>query len=91
MTGFGGMLALEMRSAEDAAMFVDHLKLALNAVSLGGVETLVTIPALTTHAKVDSEELRIARVTPATVRISAGMEDIDDLLADFKAALVQVR
>lgn len=91
MTGFGGMLALQMQSAEAAETFVDHLTLALNAVSLGGVETLVTIPALSTHATVDAEELRIARVTPATVRISAGLEDIDDLLGDFKASLVAVR
>lgn len=90
MTGFSGMLALEMRSAEAAAAFVDHLKLALNAVSLGGVETLVTIPALTTHASVDADELRIARVSPATVRISAGLEDLDDLIGDFKAALTKI-
>ncbi len=90
MRGFGGMVALEMESAEAAITFVDSLRLGFNAVSLGGVETLVTIPALSTHSKVAPEDLAIARVTPATVRISVGVEHIDDLIADFKQALMRV-
>jgi cystathionine beta-lyase/cystathionine gamma-synthase len=90
MHGFGGMLALEFRSDNAAATFADNLKLALNAVSLGGVETLVTVPALSTHAHVPEEENRIARVTPRTVRMSAGLEDIDDLLDDIRQALSHI-
>lgn len=90
MCGFGGMLALEMESAEAASTFVEALHLGFNAVSLGGVETLVTIPAKSTHSKVAPEELAIARVTPATVRISVGVENIEDLIADFSQALMKV-
>jgi cystathionine gamma-synthase len=90
MHGFGGMVALEMESAEAAITFVDSLKLGFNAVSLGGVETLVTIPALSTHSKVEPEALAIARVTPATVRISVGLEHVDDLIGDFKQALMKI-
>jgi len=90
MHGFGGMVALEMESPEAAITFVDSLRLGFNAVSLGGVETLVTIPALSTHSKVAPEDLAIARVTPATVRISVGLEHVDDLIGDFKQALMKV-
>jgi cystathionine beta-lyase/cystathionine gamma-synthase len=91
MRGFGGTMAIDLADAEAAMTFTDSLHLAFNAVSLGGVESLVTIPALSTHLHVDEEEKRIARVTPSTVRISIGIEDISDLLADFEQALAKIK
>lgn len=90
MHGFGGMLAIELADQETAMAFCDSLKLALNAVSLGGVETLVTLPAMSTHSRVDEDEKRVARVTGATVRLSIGLEDVDDLIADFEQALAAI-
>lgn len=90
MRGFGGMLALEFADAESAKTFVDSLQIAFNAVSLGGVETLVTIPGMSTHLHVSDEEKQIARVTPATVRFSIGLEDVSDLIADFEQALAKI-
>lgn len=87
MHGFGGMLAIELPSRAAGIAFCDALEIALNAVSLGGVETLVTMPGMSTHSLVDAEELRIARLQGGTIRISAGIEDIEDLIADFEQAL----
>ncbi len=87
MDGFGGMLCIEMKSLETAKKFCDSLKVALNATSLGGVETLVSIPVLTSHIKMSDEELHAAKVTEGMVRISVGLEDVDDLIGDFKDAL----
>jgi len=90
MRGFGGMLAIELADLEAASRFCDALEIALNATSLGGVETLVSIPALTSHTGLSEAELRRAGVAPGTVRISAGLEDVNDLIADFRQALAQV-
>ncbi len=90
MTGFGGMLCIELADLESAKKFCDSLEIALNATSLGGVETLVSIPVLTSHIKMSSEELKAAKVTEGMVRISVGIEDIDDLILDFKNALAQI-
>jgi cystathionine beta-lyase/cystathionine gamma-synthase len=90
MRGFGGMLAIELADADSAKTFVDSLEIAFNAVSLGGVETLVTIPAMSTHLHVSEEEKNVARVTPATVRLSIGLEDVSDLIADFEQALAKI-
>ncbi len=87
MSGFGGMLAIELEDLNAAKKFCDSLKVALNATSLGSVETLVSIPVLSSHIRMNDEELAAARVTPGMVRISAGLEDMDDLIADFKQAL----
>ncbi len=90
MHGFGGMLAIELESLDAAKIFCDSLELALNAVSLGDVETLMTIPVISTHADVDEEELRISRVTPGLIRVSVGLEDIVDLIADCQQALDKI-
>lgn len=90
MRGFGGMLAIELADLDAASRFCDALEVALNATSLGSVETLVSIPVLTSHLHMSDDELRRAGVTPGTVRISAGLEDLDDLLADFQQALAKV-
>jgi cystathionine beta-lyase/cystathionine gamma-synthase len=90
MSGFGGMLAIELEDLRAAKIFCDSLELALNAVSLGGVDTLVSIPVLATHIKMNDEELAAAHVTPGTIRISIGLEDVEDLMADFEQALARV-
>lgn len=90
MRGGGGLLALSFGTLAQAVAFVDHLELVVNAVSLGSVESLATIPALSTHAKVSDEERALARVTEGTVRLSVGAEATEDLLADFEQALAHV-
>lgn len=87
MNGFGGMLCIELKNLHSAKKFCDQLKVALNATSLGGVETLISIPVLTSHIKMSEEELRAAKVTEGMVRISVGLEDVEDLIADFRNAL----
>jgi len=90
MMGFGGMLCIELANLTAAKTFCDSLELGLNATSLGGVETLVSIPVLTSHIKMSPEELRSAHVSEGMVRISVGLEDTDDLISDFRSALLQV-
>ena len=88
MRGFGGMLTLELDADLEATKeFVDSLEIFLNAVSLGGVESLASIPALTTHYGVDEQTLSDAGISESTVRLSVGLEDPDDLLADLIASL----
>jgi cystathionine beta-lyase/cystathionine gamma-synthase len=89
--GFGGMLTMELRGGVKAAVRVcDRLQVAVNAMSLGGVETLVSIPVYSSHIKMSSRELAGHGVTPGMVRISVGIEDIEDLKRDFDRALSSV-
>ncbi len=91
MRGFGGMLTFEINGKlEDAKKFCDSLKIALNATSLGSVETLVSIPVLTSHIKMSQEELKKAGISESMVRVSVGIENIEDLLWDFEQALNSV-
>jgi cystathionine beta-lyase/cystathionine gamma-synthase len=84
----GSMLSLLLKGGKSAAFeFLRNLKIGRNAVSLGGVETLVCHPMTTTHSELDAEELRAARITPELVRISIGTEHWRDLLEDFTSAL----
>ena len=84
----GGMFSMELRGGREAAFsFLRNLKVAHNAVSLGGVETLACHPKTTTHSGMSAEELKLAGISDALVRISVGIEDWRDLLADFEAAL----
>ncbi len=90
MTGFGGMLCIELADLQCAKKFCDNLEIGLNATSLGGVETLVSIPVLTSHIKMSPNELRSAHVSEGMVRISVGLEDTQDLILDFKNSLSKV-
>ncbi|MBZ0295864.1 MAG: aminotransferase class I/II-fold pyridoxal phosphate-dependent enzyme [Anaerolineae bacterium] len=90
MSGYGGMLAIELESLSEAKTFCDKLQVALNATSLGSVETLVSLPVLTSHRSLSEEERERAGVTPGTIRISTGLEEVDDLIADFKQALAAI-
>ncbi len=88
MTGFGGILAIDVDGdLETTKNFVDSLELFLNAVSLGGVESLASIPALTTHYGIPENELEEMNISKSTVRLSVGIEDPEDLLQDIKYAL----
>ncbi len=84
----GGMLSIDLRGGKPAAFeFLRNLRIGRNAVSLGGVETLVCHPKTTTHSGFTEEEFKQAGVTDGLVRISIGIEDWRDLLADFEQAL----
>jgi methionine-gamma-lyase len=84
----GAMFSLELHGGKPAAFdFLRRLRLAYNAVSLGGVETLVCHPKTTTHSGFTEEQSAAAGVTDGLVRVSVGIEDWRDLLADFEQAL----
>ncbi len=87
----GGMFSLELRGGKPAAFeFLRNLKIARNAVSLGGVETLVCHPKTTTHSGFTEEQFAEAGVTDGQVRVSIGIEDWRDLAEDFEQALEAV-
>lgn len=84
----GGMFTIELKGGKRAAFdFLRALKIGRNAVSLGGVETLACHPLTTTHSGFSAEESAFAGITQGMVRISIGIEDWRDLLADFEQAL----
>jgi cystathionine beta-lyase/cystathionine gamma-synthase len=87
MRGFSGMLSFEMETFEQARAVVEHVRLMALAESLGGVETLICHPATMTHASVPAERRAEIGITDTMVRISVGIEDIDDLKADLQQAL----
>lgn len=88
MSGYGGMVTIEVKGgARGAARVCDRLKIAVNAMSLGGVETLVSIPVYSSHVNMKNEELNKHGVSPGMIRISVGIEGIEDLIADFRQAL----
>ncbi|MBA3231913.1 MAG: aminotransferase class I/II-fold pyridoxal phosphate-dependent enzyme [Acidobacteria bacterium] len=87
MNGFGGMVCVDLGSYERAARFFDSLEVISRAASLGGVESLCSLPVLTSHWALSDEELAAAGVTPGMARLSVGLEDVDDLIADLDQAL----
>ena len=88
MSAFGGMVTLELSGGLAAAeRFYDRLQLVARAASLGGVESLVSLPVHTSHHGVPPEELRAAGIDPGMARLSMGVEDADDLVADVEQAL----
>ena len=87
MRMFGGLLAFDLAGGREAGeRFVDAVKLAQIATSLGGPETLVTHSASTTHAGLTPEELEAAGIGPGTIRVSVGLEHTDDVVADLLQA-----
>lgn len=91
MKDFGGMLSFEVKGGKAAGMkFVNALKLCIIAVSLGDAETLVEHPASMTHSPYTPEELKAAGIPEGLVRISCGLENKEDLLADIEQALAQI-
>jgi len=90
MRGFGAMVAFEIKGGGKAAeRFIDALTLWYLATSLGGVESTVSYPMLSSHFGASSERLKWLGVGPATVRLSVGIEDADDLIADLNQALAR--
>ena len=88
LRGFGGMLSLRIRGGETAALrFMEALTIPYVAPSLGGVETLVTRPAATSHAGMSPEDRARVGITDDLIRVSVGIEHADDLVADFTSAL----
>lgn len=86
-TGFGSMLSIELGSLERANTFAKSLRLGYLAESLGGVETLVCHPASMTHAAVGAEGRARLGITDGLMRISVGIEDVEDIVADLEQAL----
>lgn len=89
MSGFGGMVSFAFKSGEkiDAIRFLENLKVFTLAESLGGVESLANHPALMTHASIPEEKRKKVGITDDLVRLSVGVEDIEDLIEDLKQAL----
>jgi cystathionine beta-lyase len=87
MSGFGGMLSFELDDRIDPTRFLRKLQLIHPAVSLGGVESTICSPAVTSHAKMSPEERRKVGVTDALLRLSVGIENVDDLIEDIEQAL----
>jgi len=87
MKGFGGMVSFDVGTFEEARRVCNSVKLMALAESLGGVETLISHPASMTHASVPPERRAAIGLTDSLVRISAGIEDPDDLIDDIRQAL----
>ncbi|WP_263351595.1 trans-sulfuration enzyme family protein [Acidicapsa acidisoli] len=88
--GFGSMMTLELDSKDAVGRFLSALKIFLNAESLGGVESLASHSATTTHAGMTEERRQAIGITPELVRLSVGIEDKEDLIADLAQALEAV-
>ncbi len=88
--GFGGMVSFTFKSGkkEDAIKFLENLKVFTLAESLGGVESLANHPALMTHASIPEEKRKEIGISDDLVRLSVGVEDAEDLIADLEQALV---
>jgi cystathionine gamma-lyase/cystathionine beta-lyase/cystathionine gamma-lyase/homocysteine desulfhydrase len=89
-TGFGAMLSFDLGSLDAARRLLNHVKLCSLAESLGGVETLISHPASMTHASVPPETRQRVGITDGLVRISVGIEDVEDLIADLDFALSKI-
>lgn len=89
--GFGGIVSFELNcSKAHAEAFINSLKLCTLAVSLGDAETLIEHPASMTHSAYSSEELKAAGLSETLIRLSVGLENADDIIADLKAALDKI-
>lgn len=85
--GFGGMVSFETGSLENAKKVLENVKLCILGESLGGVESLISHPATMTHASVPAEKRESLGITDGLVRISVGIEDVEDIIADLDQAL----
>jgi cystathionine beta-lyase/cystathionine gamma-synthase len=90
MRGFGGMIAFDLGSLDAARRLLNGVELMALAESLGGVETLISHPATMTHASVPADRREALGITDGLVRISAGIEDIEDLQEDLSQALDRI-
>ena len=90
MSGFGAMITMDTGSLENAKKMLKQVKLCVLGESLGGVETLISHPATMTHAALGEEGRAKIGLTDGMVRISVGIEDVDDILADLEQALAVI-
>lgn len=91
MDGPGAMISFSLKGGLNAGKtMMNNVNLALLAVSLGGIETLIQHPASMTHSKLPKEDRQIAGITDGLVRLSVGIEDVDDIIADLDQALEKV-
>lgn len=90
-SGFGALIAFETGSLENAGAVLNHVRLCSLAESLGGVETLISHPASMTHASVPKEDRELLGITDGLVRISVGIEDVEDIIEDLRGALDQIQ
>jgi len=89
--GYGSMLTLTLKGGyDDAVSFIDSLKLASHLANVGDAKTLVIHPASTTHQQLSESEQISAGVEPTMVRVSVGIENIDDIKEDFDQALLTI-
>lgn len=88
--GFGSMMSFDIGTRENAARFLGAIKIFLNAESLGGVESLASHSATTTHGSVSAQEREQMGITEGRIRLSIGIEDKEDLIADLEQALAEV-
>ena len=84
---FGSMISIDMGSIESRDRFLKRLKIFILAESLGGVESLVSVPYVMTHGSIPTEEKEVLGLTESLVRLSVGIEDPEDLWNDLETAL----
>jgi O-acetylhomoserine (thiol)-lyase len=90
--GFGGVLSFEIQGdKENASRFIDSLQLASHLANVGDAKTLIIQPSATTHQQLSDEQQLAAGVTPGLLRVSVGIEHIDDIKADFEQAFVKIK
>ena len=88
LTGFGGMVGFELKDGREAgARFIDALKLFYHVANIGDARSLAIHPASTTHSQLGADDQLASGVTPGYVRLSVGIEHIDDIIADLDQAL----
>jgi len=88
MSRFGGVVSIELKNGQDAAWrLIDALKMISITANLGDTKTTITHPETTTHARMNESDRRAVGISPGLVRIAAGLENIDDLIADLDQAL----
>ncbi len=89
--GAGGVLSFEVKGDKDAAIkVVDSLKLVSHLANVGDAKTLIIQPSATTHQQLSDEAQLAAGVFPSSLRVSVGLEHIDDIIADFEQALARI-
>ncbi|MDY6864729.1 MAG: PLP-dependent aspartate aminotransferase family protein [Halobacteriota archaeon] len=91
MDGFGGMVSFEVKNSAQSWKVINNVKLCTFAVSLGDVDTLIQIPSFMTHKSMPKEEKLRCGITDGLIRLSVGIEDVDDIIGDLNQALDSVR